>query len=281
VWKGWCWVVRGSRIDGPRGWRRAIVLSLLTLVLYASAASASERFDYQSPIESALGLHGAFAAAVLAPQRGGLALRVEAGERSLFGIEGLGIAQARAGVFVRRVGVEIAAAALASPVGSETLARAEPIIVLSGGAVLSCALRGYRVRIDRSLPEDAVLLDAQAFAPLRWGTGVGYVARGYRLAGMDPGGAGLDVFAVAGRRTPVSVIGRVLMARAGDAGYGVSAYLRFGETLAAAFGYDSRTEIIAGAVSLEKHHVVVRVGAELHPVLGVTRSASVGWESGR
>jgi hypothetical protein len=206
--------------------------------------------------------------------------RFDAGEWTLFEIDGLGVCACTGEVRRGRWGGIFAAAVVSSPVGREgefsgaLLAAGRGCVALAGDVTLeTVALDGCRKTARVSLSIDAVVRFSNE---LVMSSRVG----GIRLGGEPSRGADACVLVAALPSRPMCGVIGISVSRRGDVACGVSSRIRIGRSLRAALGYDDGTASINGSLSLGVRTVVFEAGASIHPVLGVSKAFFVSWRRG-
>jgi hypothetical protein len=211
------------------------------------------------------------------PEAGNTSWSLEASDRDLF--DGVGLRQSGVRGAIRRSGwrLELEAAQLAADVGSERraavyLGRDSPSWLIVAGMVYQTVTIGS---VTPAVELTAVDLRAGAFVTER--VRVRCDVEGFRIAGLDVPGAdvatSVTVLAAGGLGVGASLeLDRSLGARAC-----VSAALCLAGCVVVVAGYDEDSGALSLAIAAATSSVRGAAGASVHPVLGVSRGASVGW----
>jgi hypothetical protein len=206
--------------------------------------------------------------------------RFDAGEWTLFEIDGLAAGSCAGEVRCRGWGGIVAWSILSSPVGRETalagtfLASRVDRVGLAGGLRLdSVSLDGCERQFLLSFSVDAVVrLSPRVVLCARVG--------GVRVSGVPRPGADASLRVVAFPAGPISGTAGVAVARDGRVACGVSSRLRLGRRFHAVLGYDDGTAAINGSLAIGFRAFALEAGASVHPVLGVSKSLFVSWRRG-
>ncbi|MEJ2720556.1 MAG: hypothetical protein P8181_05375 [bacterium] len=278
--------------EGRRGdagscvWRTSLgLLGLLVAGWVTSApdAVAIGRQMYRNSEDAALGIYGStysLICGLIDDGREDPRWRIEVGEHRLFSLDDLKTDAVSVMIRPGNWGAVISATHLSTPVGSEGVLGVEGVYVENGSFSIAAG-----ARIDRlTLPgfEDTYLAAASVrmFARVSAGLIVGYTADTIRVAGEDHPGTGLGCHVIVCPGSPVCLLSRLELSRGGTPSVGIAASVRPGRWLRVAAGYDGASGGLAGAITCTLGPIGLRAGAEVHPVLGVSKSVFVFWGGG-
>jgi hypothetical protein len=286
VWKGWWWGVRKRQgTDVYTGVRLFLAFIFLTAgwAIRAVEAPAIGRLVYQNSEEAALGLQGSSEVLIfgLADDRNRLARwRAEAGEHRLFALDNLKIDGVSLSAAWANWGAFVSATYLSTPVGSESLLNVEPFYIGNRFLAFSAGVSFNRMVLPDIPDVHLATVSVKMFARLGDALIVGYTVENIRIAGETYPGADAAFHAIVFAGSPVCLLTRLELARDGAVAAGIAANGRLGSRIRAAAGYDDASGGLAGAVTCSFGPVGVSIGADLHPVLGVSKSIFVFWGGG-
>ncbi len=263
---------------------RDLILALaFVIVVSALGAHALPVVATRGPEAKALSMErSSFSLAFDTNDGGNEAIRwkLDAGEWTLFEIEGLSVGACAAEVRRGGWGGIFSAGVLSSPMGTESvlggtvLAAGRGRVGLGAGVSLeTVALDGCRKTVRLALSVDAVV----RLSPLltmcsRVG---GITLAGSPLPGAD---ARLSVAAFPARSL-CGIVG-ISVSRSGVVVCDVSSRIRLGRSVRAALGYDDGAAQIDGSLTLKVRGLGFEAGASVHPVLGVSKALFVSWRRG-
>lgn len=288
MWKRWWWAVP----EGLRGNARSRVqwtsLGFLGLLIVgwltaATDAVAIGRLMYRNSEDAALGISGSSYALIygLTGDRSVVPCWcVEAGEHRLFSVDGLKTDAVSLMIRPGRWGAVVSATHLSTPVGSEGVLGVESVYVGNRSFSFAAGLRVDRLTLPGFGEAYLAVVSVRMFAHLGSGLIVGYTADTIRVAGEDHPGAGLACHVIVSPVSPVCLLSRLEISRSGTPSTGIAASVRTGRRLRVAAGYDGASGGLAGAVTCTVGRIGLRAGADLHPVLGVSKSVFVFWGGG-
>jgi len=288
VWRKWWWGVDEKTIHFRIGDRSGFLCPLIAILAFASAVSAS-RAGASSPVAT----QGA-EARTLAMERSTYSLvfvsgsdaggstrwKLDAGEWTLFEIDGLAVRACAAEVLRGGWGAIAAVGVLSCPVGTwsvlegSVLGAARDDIGLCAGASLeTIALDGCRKEARASLFLEAAVRFSPALV-------VCTRVDGIRIAGDVRAGGDARVCAAAFPGGSLCAVAGLAVSRSGDVRCDASSRLRLGRRVRASLGYEDGTGAINGALSIGVRSLVLDAGATVHPVLGVSKAFFVSWRRG-
>ena len=288
MWRKWWWGVDEKTIRAPisdhlRFDRHRFLILAFVIVAPGVDARASTAVATQGPEAKAVSMgRGTFSLAfeAIGDESRTARWRCDAGEWTLFDVEGLAVGACAAEVRSGGWGGVLSLGILSSPVGNESVLEGSVIaagrrrVGLAGGARLeTIALDGCRKAAQLSLSIDAVC----RFSPV-----VAMITRveGIRVGGAPRPGADARVCVVAFPAGSLCGIVGISVSRSGDVVCDASSRVRVGRRVRAAVGYDDASAAINGSFSVKVRALVFEFGASVHPVLGVSKALFVSWTKG-
>lgn len=264
-------------------WELISLFSVAVVILCtANCVNAIGALRYRNSLEEVTGLEGAPALSLWSS--GWRAERsvgiIEAGERSLFGIDGLGASFFRVGVSAGAVGTVVSSVFLSSPVGEERMVRVEPAYGRRGSFVFSAHVDLHSVTFDDYPGSYLVSSGADLLAWLSTEWVVGYGVDAVRLAGIDLSGGETQIFLGAFPDGVVSSFVGFRMAGNGESSLHLSGSVRVGHIGRVAVGYDDGSGSVGGSARIDLSRLAIMVGAFGHPDLGLTKSVFAAYHVG-
>ena len=258
------------------------LLAVLVVAVWVSDARGLGLPLFEPPRERAVGLGHPGESLVFesrSPGTGGR-WRVEAGEWSLFGVDGLGISGLAVEIEKRGWECLLSAAVLGAPVGREYGFGAGLSVPLAGRLRVGAALRLDTVEIEGCAPSRLLTLAISAL--IRVADGVALVSRAadIRIAGESTRGASASVGVVLSPGSVLCGVARLEVSPAGVASFGVSSRVRVGNRLTVSLGYEEDTGSLTGSIWLCVGGLGVDAGSTVHPVLGVSQALYLSWGRG-
>ncbi|UCH83382.1 MAG: hypothetical protein JSW50_13125 [Candidatus Latescibacterota bacterium] len=271
------------RIESAGSSRLGVFVRVALFILAAGCTRPSSGWGfgamtYQNPVDIVLGTMGS--ASVLITEVAGNPRRpvdwqIEATQRRLFGIDDLTTDGVAVGLRFGQWGAMVSATHLATPVGNQAGLLIEPFHVRSRVFALAGGVSFSRLTVVGTPSVHRSTVSATMAVRIIDELTVGYHIGDVRIAGETHPGADVTVYAVVRGGSLVALYGRTEVTRQGAVNVGIAAHTGFGKHIRGALGYDGATGSFTGAVACALGRVGVRAGAELHPVLGMSKSVSV------
>jgi hypothetical protein len=261
---------------------RYLVLALL-VAAPSREACALGSLTTRGPEERALGMDREAYSLVFTPDAGheaGLWWRFDAGEWTLFEVDGLAVGSCAAEARCPAWGVILSADLLSSPVGREAVLGGALLFAGATRAGLAGGLRLETLALDGC--EREFLLSFSVDAVVRVVPRMVMCSRvnAVRLAGTSRAGADVSLRVVAFPEGTLCAIAGIAVTRNGDVVCDVSSRVRLARRVRAVLGYDDGTAAINGALSIGVRAFALEAGASVHPVLGVSKSLFLSWRFG-
>lgn len=251
------------------------VLAVVAGLTVPGRALALGQIRYQNPIEHAVGLYGV-TGLIVDPQWADRrsARLVEAGQHFLYGIPGLVTTQVRVGARRGMVGALVSSTFLSSTVGRECRVTVEPFLQRENTQV-GVALSYQSLSLQPFASVGLATLGVRACVRLSRSIRLGYSIDNIRLYGVAYPGADTGVYLIVQRG--VNAIAHTRLTRDGVVEMSFASWVRIGQALAIAAGYDDSSGILRAGVALRVRPATLSVGASLHPFLGVSKSVFLTW----
>lgn len=256
-----------------RGGRRLAALALAALCAANARPALAIGVRYPDPIAVVTGERGDVVADLMSRPR---SWSVEVSDRELFGDVGLRLVGVRGALAHGRWRIGSEVAQVSAEVGAETrtalrIALAEAEWTAEVGVTHDTAAIG-------DAPAARLTgLDVHTLVSLSNRVRVGCDIEGFRVAGIANPGADVVTSVVVSSAAGVAVTSALVVDRSLGAYACVSAAVRMGGRAVVLAGYDDGSASLSLAVAIRAKSARVVAVASAHPVLGLSRGASVGW----
>jgi hypothetical protein len=261
---------------------RAASLAVITAALVGlctTNVSALGAIEHPSVEESITGLRGILldTGALNRNKSVGLSVFAEISEVELYGVSGLRTPGARVGFRRGSVSLVGEAAQLSSDIGSETRMSLTTAIYAGDRWASSVGLVHESAAIDDLASARLVSFTARSRVRLSNAIFVGGEIARLRLAGEPYNGADAAVVVSVRPASNAAVYAALEFDRWSGMQPSVSTVLAGYNTFRVLFGYEGVTDVVKGALAIDRGGFVVAVGATYHPVLGARQGISVSW----
>jgi len=260
----------------------AATIAAVVAVCTPVQSRALGALEHPSIEESASGVRGILCGAF--PLYGGPASHrptarwaLEASENLLYGIAGLHVTGARAGVRVGPSAFVGEAAQLASDVGRETRLAFTPAIFVEGRWAASVAVVYESAFIDGFAPTHSVSVTGRSLVRLTQALSLGGEIDRYGVYGEHGDGADVSIGLLVRPVAGAVLRGIVDFERLSGAQPCLSATVSLTSALRLSFGYESASDALKGALAVGFGGVTCAAGVDYHPVLGARQGLALSW----
>ncbi|MCK5618482.1 MAG: hypothetical protein KAJ17_03740 [Candidatus Krumholzibacteria bacterium] len=266
------------RTTGARAASLAVITAAM-VGLCTTNASALGAFEHPCVEESITGLRGILldTFALNRDESTGMSVFAEISEVELYGVSGLQMPGVRVGFRRGSVSLVGEAAQLSSDIGSETRMSLTTAIYAGDRWASSVGLVNESAAIDDLASARLVSLTARSRIRLSKAIFVGSEIAGLRLAGESYDGVDAAVVLSVRPASNAAVYASLEFDRWSGMHPSVSTVLAGYNTFRVLFGYEGVTDVVKGALAIDRAGFVVAVGATYHPVLGTRQGITVSW----